>query len=883
MTLKSMLPIVASVVLLMCIRQGSAQTCYFTSDCSWSQLPCNEGYYSTGKTDRTWCWLAMSQWECCLSPTSAPTSQPTAQPTAKPTAQPTNMPTAQPTAQPTVLPTSVPSSKPTMQPSSAPTAQPSKPPTSQPAASPTSLGHIGATGCARVSDSLEMSSSGSVRYTELSSSSCSICNGTFDLVLTDLSVRSGLSKVTVDAMRTVNCGKSLAFATNTLSGAVYQTPLKQAGHLTCLADWTGVFTDQAEYAWGSFSVTLAFADLLGAASGDTVQLSPAYASRSNTIVTAKALTEPLLVINSVSTAPAAGLSNVYETNVQLSLGAQTGGCSFPAAIDIVLGNGGDGCVFENVAARAGAAGQYTWLHAYTVDDVIKCGADVSDAQFITLSMSIGVAYAKHWPSASLPADPQWCFGEQAVLGDRAPQCFGDAALTRPTLAEGQSSAVVRISKSSVSDTTPALDQLALDAVAYGATPGCSDGAEHFSPMGMPWITVRATGRSAGEVAAVVWSALMDGAVTAPVSKSDCDDQNPLTVCATFHSSSCQPMVNFAANKTCIFSNEDKAFSVTATTALGATSATILPGLDFPHATFSTCYTPEATQDVTGQFAMALSTTSTDGSAAISLSSPIVSRLVLQNVSATGTLSLYISDVTVQLRVRGSNQTLAARTFTREEKQRLMQSASSPYFADAHYCRTATSGTCLSFYGANTSPFCNAAPAIYHDATTGGFKGCEPLVGAMNEDRFIFTPSDWGFDGIVSSGAAALELRIQMTAILTPCNTVSSGRRLAAALPQSLKVEATKALVTGKCPASSSAKTCAKDKACAWVSSPLGAARTGAKCYPRSTVAHWACGNILPTSLCTLNPACKVQGTKCAVKAPNKLPTKTPTKPKRGGR
>jgi hypothetical protein len=67
-------------------------------------------------------------------------------------------------------------------------------------------------------------------------------------------------------------------------------------------------------------------------------------------------------------------------------------------------------------------------------------------------------------------------------------------------------------------------------------------------------------------------------------------------------------------------------------------------------------------------------------------------------------------VTVQMRVPGATTPLAARTLTREEKQRLMVSLSSPYYADAHWCRTVASatGACSSFYAINKNPLANGA-------------------------------------------------------------------------------------------------------------------------------------------------------------------------------
>ena len=48
---------------------------------------------------------------------------------------------------------------------------------------------------------------------------------------------------------------------------------------------------------------------------------------------------------------------------------------------------------------------------------------------------------------------------------------------------------------------------------------------------------------------------------------------------------------------------------------------------------------------------------------------------------------------------------------------------------------------------------------------------------MNEDRFTFTPADWGFDRYAPADVATLELRRVINALLTNC--ASAGRRLVA--------------------------------------------------------------------------------------------------------
>ncbi len=72
--------------------------------------------------------------------------------------------------------------------------------------------------------------------------------------------------------------------------------------------------------------------------------------------------------------------------MQLTLGPLTLGCTLPASVDIILGNGGVGCRAEMVPATAGAPGQYKWQqHSYTPSDIANCGADtVSDKNFFKL-------------------------------------------------------------------------------------------------------------------------------------------------------------------------------------------------------------------------------------------------------------------------------------------------------------------------------------------------------------------------------------------------------------------------------------------------------------------------------------------------------------------
>jgi hypothetical protein len=130
--------------------------------------------------------------------------------------------------------------------------------------------------------------------------------------------------------------------------------------------------------------------------GQTVGLTPTYILRLRTTWTVNEIVVPQLVLSSITGAPVAGLTLVYETTVQLALGPLTLGCTFPASVDIVLGNGGVGCLAENVFATAGVPGEYKWQHVYTPSDITSCGADVSDNNFFKLPMTLSVAYGKHW-------------------------------------------------------------------------------------------------------------------------------------------------------------------------------------------------------------------------------------------------------------------------------------------------------------------------------------------------------------------------------------------------------------------------------------------------------------------------------------------------------
>jgi hypothetical protein len=144
-------------------------------------------------------------------------------------------------------------------------------------------------------------------------------------------------------------------------------------------------------------------------------------------------------------------------------------------------------------------------------------------------------------------------------------------------------------------------------------------------------------------------------------------------------------------------------------------------------------------DVTAQYDVVFSAIREDGSSGVSLYQPIVGTLMLSSASAAGPLSFYITDVTVQLRAQGGTAPLASRTFTRSEKQRLMQSLSSPYYADAHYCRTAPSaGVCSSFYSDFTNPLTRASALASTFNVQGTHKSCQAAA-TKNQDRFIFTP------------------------------------------------------------------------------------------------------------------------------------------------
>ena len=230
------------------------------------------------------------------------------------------------------------------------------------------------------------------------------------------------------------------------------------------------------------------------------------------------------------------------------------------------------------------------------------------------------------------------------------------------------------------------------------------------------------------------------------------------------------------------------------------------------------------------------------------------------------MSFYLTDVTVELRARGATGApLASRTFTRTEKQRLMQSIASPYYADSHYCRSMSLATCSSFYSLFSNPLTTASSSTYN--VNGGYKSCEAST-VMNQDRFVFTPSDWGMDRYVGS-TLDLDMRFVITAMMTPCGSV--GRRLLvggvreSSVPQVAYIDVTKKLSVDVCQ-KKNVKTCAKIKSCTWESNPTQSLNGGATCVAKSTVSHWACQNILSATTCPSNKACKLtKNKKCILK------------------
>ncbi len=169
--------------------------------------------------------------------------------------------------------------------------------------------------------------SDTVTYTELPSSSCQVCNTvgvtTCHLLASDIKAQRGPFEAVLDADREVDCTTSLAFATSTSLGKVDSTPLKQAGSMTCLTSWYGVFPDDSTWSAAEYTVSFAMSGLLGNSSpatggnaslvGQTARLTPSFSLRLGDKVTVKELVEPQLVVSSITAAPVAGLTRVYGT------------------------------------------------------------------------------------------------------------------------------------------------------------------------------------------------------------------------------------------------------------------------------------------------------------------------------------------------------------------------------------------------------------------------------------------------------------------------------------------------------------------------------------------------------------------------------------------
>lgn len=421
----------------------------------------------------------------------------------------------------------------------------------------------------------------------------------------------------------------------------------------------------------------------------------------------------------------------------------------------------------------------------------------------------------------------------------------------------------------------------------------------FSPQGDPWLTVCAKVANTSALQSLRWSALdATGRALAPSSTSDCDDGDPLTACATFQQTGCQPMINYD-DATCSFSEADIAFQVTATSDEGAAAATISPAAYGLPNKFTTCSEPMTVKDVSANYQVYFSASREDdlgGTQDISLYRPVITTLKLTKANPFGPHSFFLANLTVQLRIAASSTLLASRVFTREDKLRYMQSSSSPYFADAHYCRAVIPGessTCTSFYSIHSNQL-TSAPALAATYGQGTHKSCEPARSAttVDEDRFIFTPSNWGIDRYApsgatpSSGASGLELRFIVTAVMTSCDTGMSALD-SPGVVQVVHFEMTKPVSTDACQ-QRSAKACAKAAkagACVWAPNPaLGPAERHATCVAKSTIARWSCTNILATA-CAANPACKLRKGKCIFRTPSPTrrpsthkPTRMPTSP-----
>ena len=125
------------------------------------------------------------------------------------------------------------------------------------------------------------------------------------------------------------------------------------------------------------------------------------------------------------------------------------------------------------------------------------------------------------------------------------------------------------------------------------------------------------------------------------------------------------------------------------------------------------------------------------------------------------------------------------------------------------------------------------------------------------------------DRFAPSGTSNLELRFVVKAMMTSC--ASSGRRLADPdVPHVVKVVKTQALSKDACQ-QKSAQACAKVKSCIWTSNPtqVPADPTQGPAFPtcvaKSSVARWACPNILARAACALNAACVFKNKKCVFK------------------
>jgi hypothetical protein len=108
------------------------------------------------------------------------------------------------------------------------------------------------------------------------------------------------------------------------------------------------------------------------------------------------------------------------------------------------------------------------------------------------------------------------------------------------------------------------------------------------------------------------------------------------------------------------------------------------------------------------------------------------------------------------------------------------------------------------------------------------------------------------DRFAPSDTSNLELRFVVKAMMTSC--ASSGRRLAAPdVPQVVEVVTTKPLSKDACQ-QKSPQACANVKSCIWTSDPTQVPAFPT-CVAKSSVARWACPNILTSAACASNRAC----------------------------